>query len=497
MIDSPSTANWNVSARFALAVALLLEACVLVRGQTDLIASDPLWYAVIAHDIAHGAQVFTATELHPFVMRIGLTVPLAGLYRILGVSTLVTNLPAILSGLACLVLLYVKWASRRQRLIALGLGVTCVGLMHQSILLNVDLPCAVLLGFTVYFISLRNETRWWLVAAVGVAFAAFLIKESAIWCVPIWMWALVVDAREEGSRGTLRKYLPALVFGLSLTVCYLCLCERLWGSPLARFHGIEEIAGEHAWSLTGRGMTAWVDRMTWQVPHLLLRMFGIAIIPAGYGAWVMRGRDRIWVVAAGAFILLYWFGSVSFRHYAPLPISERMAANCLPPVLILATRGLDEAISNLSAKRWLIVPLVVVGVALVVPAARLSVTNLRRSTPETHAFEALRLAMHGTEPALLLSVDPRGPAIAGFYFGFHPPTHLAMGLTSDASLMVQHPGTHVFILVNTLRGNDTTLLDQVEQLHLPFIYKSRFVSLYEAGDGSLLRRAQPLVKPAS
>jgi len=45
MTAGTSNANWNVSTRLAVAVTLLLEACILVpvRGQqADLIASDSL-----------------------------------------------------------------------------------------------------------------------------------------------------------------------------------------------------------------------------------------------------------------------------------------------------------------------------------------------------------------------------------------------------------------------------------------------------------------------
>ncbi|MEO8553696.1 MAG: hypothetical protein ABI678_27170 [Kofleriaceae bacterium] len=106
-----------------LLLALVLEGAVLAKGQGDFVASDPLWYAVIAHDISTGDKVvFTPDELHPFVMRIGLTVPLAGMYRLFGVSTFVSNLPVFLAGLGCLLLLYLAAATPRRKALALGFG---------------------------------------------------------------------------------------------------------------------------------------------------------------------------------------------------------------------------------------------------------------------------------------------------------------------------------------------------------------------------------------
>ncbi len=165
--------------RWWLVLALALATWILVRGQADFIASDPLWYAVIAHDIAHGTQHFSAAELHPFVMRVGL----AALYRVFGVSTLVSNLPAIGSGLSCLVLLCLTGRTRRRTLIALGLGLTCAALMHQSIALNVDVPCAALLGFSTYFISPLKEMTLWSECQKGgrsVFSTAVVCTESAV-----------------------------------------------------------------------------------------------------------------------------------------------------------------------------------------------------------------------------------------------------------------------------------------------------------------------------
>src|SRR4051794_3540882 len=91
----------------ALIAALVVFTVVTVLGQADFVASDPLWYADIAHNLSRDpAGVFAAHENHPFVMRIGLTFPLALIYRLFGVSTLTTNLPALLSALGIIVVIY-------------------------------------------------------------------------------------------------------------------------------------------------------------------------------------------------------------------------------------------------------------------------------------------------------------------------------------------------------------------------------------------------------
>lgn len=473
-----------------LVLALLLEGAVVVKGQGDFIASDPLWYSVNAHELALGHDLFQPDELHPFVMRIGLIVPLAALYKVFGVSTLVSNLPALIAGLGCLLLLYLAASTSRRKALALGFGLTSIPLVHQADLLNIDLPCAVLLGFAVWFMSRRDEHRGWLVAAVTACFAGFLVKETALWCAPIWIWAVVVDVRAAGMAATMRRYLPAIVVGAILIAAYLALCAHLWGDPLARFHGIEALTDDHAWTLQGKPASAWLARMIWDVPALMWRTFFLALVPAILAFWFVRGRERIWLVAATTFLALYWFGSASLRAYTPLPISERMFISVLPPALVLATLGTDALIDRWHGRRWLVPVLAVFAIVMIVPAARIDLGLVRRATPETHAFAAFRARLdRDPQPALLVCADPRGPAIGGFYFGLVPRPGLEFIFAGDLAAHPPAPGTHVYALVNTLRGHDPIIAGRIDALHFPSIYSQRYIRLVDAGDGEILARA--------
>jgi len=313
--------------------------------------------------------------VHPFVMRIGLTLPLALIFKLLGVSTLTANLPAIASGLACIVLAYLAVETPRAKVLAVFFTVTCGALMRQSDLLNVDLPCATILGYSVLFMARRDRGTGWLVASVVAAVAAFLVKETAVWCAPIWLWAIVVDARELGVKRTAVRYLPALVVGVLLIAAYLVTCAEVWGDPLARFHGIEEISGEHSWTLQGKPTSAWLVRLTYGVPILLWRMYGVALVPALAAAVMVRGRQAIWLVATCAYLVLYWFGTVSFSSYSPLPISERMAMNILPCLLICASLATDAALERWRGARYVGA---VLGLVLLATTARSDWNMARR-----------------------------------------------------------------------------------------------------------------------
>jgi hypothetical protein len=141
-----------------LVAGLAIVGFVIVKGQGDFIASDPLWYADISHTVSHGGWgVFNAAEVHPFVMRVGLTIPLALIFKLFGVTTLTANSPALLSGLACIVLVYLAVETPRAKVLAVCFAVTCGALMRQSDLLNIDLPCATLLGYSVLFMARRDR----------------------------------------------------------------------------------------------------------------------------------------------------------------------------------------------------------------------------------------------------------------------------------------------------------------------------------------------------
>ncbi|NJM91193.1 MAG: hypothetical protein HC863_02785, partial [Myxococcales bacterium] len=69
---------------YALLVAAALLVLATLRWHGDMVAADPLWYAGLAKDIANDpVRVFAAPSNHPFEMRVGLTMPLALLYRAL------------------------------------------------------------------------------------------------------------------------------------------------------------------------------------------------------------------------------------------------------------------------------------------------------------------------------------------------------------------------------------------------------------------------------
>ncbi|MFT3694328.1 MAG: hypothetical protein QM831_14370 [Kofleriaceae bacterium] len=469
-----------------LALALVVFAIVTIAGQSDFIASDPLWYANVAHDMTrdfHG--VFSGAEMHPFVMRVGLTLPLALVYKLFGVSTISTNGIALVAACAIIVIAWIAAPTPRAKLFAVLFTLTALPLLRHGAVLDVDLPCAALLGAMVLCLSRRSFT-----VAIVCWFAAFLVKETAIWGLPIWVYVLVVERR------SWKAFIPAFVVGGVLGIVYLAICWKVWGTPLARFKGIQEL--DHAWSLHGQPASAWLARLTWGPARMLGTMFHVALIPVVLGFWILPKQHRIWLVATACFGLLFWFGSASLTAYNPLPLSERMNLPVLPPLLVVAALSTDELWSRFPKLRWLAIPLALV---LIVPAARVALAGIRRQTPETDAFHFVRDEAK-PEPVVIVCGEPRCLQIAAFYFGFDVPANVTIVHANDFAAAPEPHGVIVRALVNAPRAVGAHKTDphsdrtgDIDAMGLFPIIDSHGVRLYAEGDGMALWRAlQPATR---
>lgn len=485
----------------ALVVALAIETLIFVAGQSDLLASDPLWYADIAHTIAtKPAALFDLHDTHPFVMRLGLTVPLSLLYRAFGVSTFVTNSPSLLAALGILLVVYGACATPRAKLFGMAFGVTCIPLAQNAAVLNVDLPCAAVMALSILCLSRRARSPWWIVGGVVAWIAAFLVKESAIWCCAVWIYAIVCDLRALGARRVARAYAPAIVAGAALGAGYLVLCALLWGSAFARFKGLEIT---HAWSLHGRPTIEWINRLTWQTPLMVIEQFRATLVPVVFAAWLVRGTDRIWCAATAAFVLLFWFGSVSLSAYTPLPISGRMMLPLLPGILVVAALASDRALDRIAQWRWRWLIVTILAIAIVIPAARAIRATVTRARPESESFAVLRAeAADASRHVVIVCGEPRCVPIGNFYFGFALPANVTVVFATDFANAPPPTGATVRALVNLLRSTGAHRTDPkldmtgpIEALQLPRIAGDRNIHLSDAGDGARLWAALRAASP--
>ncbi len=479
--------------RALLALTLVCVGAMCAAAQGDFVASDPVAYAEIAHRLASGGEAFTTR--HPFEMRIGLTVPVALFYKLFGVSVFVSNLPCFLAALGIVIVAYAAAPTPRAKLFALVFSAASVTLVRHSAILLPDLPCGALMAASVLGLARRagpNGARW-LAGGMIAAVAAFLVKESAIWLAPIWTYAVIADGREHGARSTFERYRAALVVGAVSVIAYLVLCAIVWGSPLARLHGVDEVSAEHTWAMAGKSGAEWLARLAWQPPILFAKLFGFALVPAVIALVIVRGPARVWVVAAAVIALFFWFGSSSLTSYSPLPVRPRMVLPLLPCVLVLAAHGADglcERITYAWGRRAVIV--VLVG-SVGFTAVRVLPKVVSPDRSERTAFAYLRgEAAASPEPLILVCGARRGTWLAHFYFSFALPPNVEVIAAADVPMRELPANARVRALVyppitvddpSDFEGDRARVINS---LALPVLVFGPAVQLQDAASGEQL-----------
>jgi hypothetical protein len=259
-----------------------------------------------------------------------------------------------------------------------------------------------------------------------------------------------------------------------------------------RFLGVEDAAAEHSWSLVGHPAREWIARLTWQPAALLHELFRAALVPAALSPWLVRGRDRLWVVATAGILVLYWFGSTTPSVYLPLPPHRRMLLPALPGLIIVAALASDAALARIRG-RW---PRLGLALAFALLLGYPHVASLRKiafdDRPESAAYARLRAEVAATgDRIVLVCGDIRCPLYARFYFGFEPPASLTVVMASQLAATPLPDRARVRLLAHVERsgGSGKELARRAEALELRPIAWHPEVRLYDAGDGARLRDA--------
>jgi hypothetical protein len=489
IVDSLLARPW-----IALGFAMAVHTVLFLAVQRDLSTADPMYYARHGYDLAFDpSHLSSKREDMVFVARLGVTVPLAVLYRMFGASLIVTNLPSLFAGLAIMVIAFAAASTPRAKLLAVLFAMVCTPLVVDGRDLTPDLPAAAMMAASILCLSRRDRPRgsWWVVGAAVAWFIAFQTKEVAVWCAPVWVYAIIRDLRGPGGRWVVRTFAPAVCVGVGLAAGYLVFCALFWGDPMMRFAGIEAAAEVgHNWSLVGRPTAEWVARLTWKPPAMLFGMFKLALLPVVLAPWLVRGRDRLWLVAAATIGLMFWFGSSSLSTYIPLPISRRMVWPLIPLLIVLSALATDAALDRLRDVRWRLGLGLVFAVCLVYPHVDSVRKRVSFDRPETAAYAALRAEVASTtDPVVLLCGDYRCGVIADLHFGFEVPENLVVINVVDFPTARLPERARVRLHIQLMRAASRDAVRCAEELGLRKIFWSPDVQLYDAEDGSRLRSA--------
>jgi 4-amino-4-deoxy-L-arabinose transferase-like glycosyltransferase len=126
--------------RVLLLLAIAFQIVVFVVGRRDVPNDDALAYADNAYKIGvDPTAYFQAPTNHPFVTRVGITLPLAAIFQVLGVSAWTTNLPSLLAAIVVLLVTYAAAPTARAKRIGLGFACASTALLQYGTELNADL----------------------------------------------------------------------------------------------------------------------------------------------------------------------------------------------------------------------------------------------------------------------------------------------------------------------------------------------------------------------
>lgn len=352
---------WRIGFAFFLLALLLRLACF-----TGLIASDDVYYATYAQQIAEGRY---ALEYHHFAIRFGLILPVGLLYALFGVNEWSTiGVPFFASSLSVVLLALIgaKLFGIRAGGIAGILLVSFPLQLHYASILVPELvaECYVLLALLIY---VRTEERAPMAfGALAGAFIgiAYLTKEPALFVAA----ALFIDAARQGRWRN--------VLGIALGIGVVIAVEHayylsLTGDLLFRVHAM---AKHNLYVTDGRGEVDIANlgyRLIKEYPRMMLipgvywGIHSLAAVILAAVALVRFRRDR------RAHFLAFWaalpwiylnFGTSSFNHFIPIPAAPRYIEFVYPPLFLLAGWVLADFISNAAWARRLVLSLTAVAV---------------------------------------------------------------------------------------------------------------------------------------
>lgn len=417
--------------RYLFALFVLLFLAVWLISPQRLITSDPWGYSQIAYLISQG-DLIAAGSGNIFVHRLGATLPTGLFYYLFGVSLFTTNLAPLLSALLMLALIWYVLPTRGAKLVGVALCATNLTFFQMSVNLYPDIISAAFMCLSTVILSQRERVsakRWfWLppVVAVLSLFFAFLAKLSAYWMLPLWLGALIVDARRRRTELLRRFYLPVLI-AAALTACaYLLYNQFAWGSALIRFTNVSDAVEVGLWAITGTDRPERLfDRLTVDALRLILEHFGVIFVPALASAFFLPPHLRIWAYATFCPVLLYWFGTTSLLSYQPMPLFDRMLLPALPGMCILAAYGITEVLRPAGLRR-------VVAVLVVAIAAFQFNGHIRTWKDirwfEKEAAEVLKqdMAADNQLATLVVTLDTRSPLAMEFFFEYAYPQNLTV-----------------------------------------------------------------------
>ncbi len=322
---------------------------------------DSQHYGRLAAQMLNGTFAF---EPHTFNDRFGVTVPVAAIYRVLGIGVRTSTLWPLIASLVTIAIVFVatdRTFGRRAALLAALLLATNVVQIDYAAHLIPDIILAVfMVGSAALLYAARDPERG---ASARPAlhgslcalllFAGLLTKKTVLWGVPFFVGLMVWDLVRQ--RRNVRLWTAFLATGVACTVSFLLFYFLATGDPLYPLANVEGAHNELRTSFFGKSRAQYVERLTESPIKFFIRQ-------AGYGHLMLlavpallclvrplralpRGA-RYWAAYLAIVLGSFWFGTTSLRSYNLLPVSPRFLIPLLAPLSILGGVTLARALPD-------------------------------------------------------------------------------------------------------------------------------------------------------
>ena len=313
----------------AIVVAIFLRAHDIATNPPELF-EDEISGAMSAWSVVTTGHDVIADHLPLFTTRLNPQLPLYGLatvpfQAVLGHTVLAVRLPAVLFGVATVLLLYTLVAALGGRglgLVAAAVAAVLPWAVHYSRIGwdNAAYPPVLLAGLVLLLGALRRADARWAVAAAVVLALSVYTYQIAILMTPLFAVALAWPYRSRVRAFRRRDIGIAIVLGLALAAPYVW---RTLAVPefTARARSISTFAG----GVTGASLATFVNNYLANLSPVYLFVSGDANLRHGTG----RGELLLWMlpfaVLGGAWCVLHArrdalaFAAIVWLALAPLP----------------------------------------------------------------------------------------------------------------------------------------------------------------------------------
>jgi len=297
-----------------LALLLGVQIALWIHHPMPLGSSDVAAYARKAFEISEGS-FFEHPKNHVFNHRWGLLLPLAGIYRVLGVSEATTFILPLAAGMGLTISV---WFVLRKNAYGAALGASIAAFTPLSVQhlrsLFPDLILTSLCAGAVALLSLRHEVKRPHVLACFTAFVvvwAFSVKLTAYYIIPSLVAACCFDLWRGGWSRVRSFQVPLIVYGLLGTALLLFAAEQIWQDPLARLEAVN--SHKHTWRVRPGQEAALHARLFVEPWKILFQTFGFPLLLSVCALVVSWRRHALWVIFFVVSLLSVVFGSAALN----------------------------------------------------------------------------------------------------------------------------------------------------------------------------------------